>query len=303
MQIAQRLFQGVDTGDGEMEASSPTTAPTRRRSRTRRCNESARVISEMFGGEYYDGAAPLPDPREERAGSARSHPPGRLPPGAEPARTRARPRRLQGLRPDLEARRWRRRWWTRACCAPRSRSRPRAPAATWPCSPPAARRSSSPASAAPTSRAATIRPPSSRSRRRSCRSARSATASTREGTADHAARHRAEAPRDHAAGALHRGVAHQGAGAARHRPAVHLRADDRHHRAPRLRVPPEQGARAQLHGVCRHQAAARPLRRLRRDRLHRRDGGGPRRDLARRARVDRRSSRSSTTATRSIAGC
>ena len=41
---------------------------------------------------------------------------------------------------------------------------------------PAARRSSSPASAAPTSKAATIRPRSSRSRKRSCRSARSAIA-------------------------------------------------------------------------------------------------------------------------------
>ena len=42
---------------------------------------------------------------------------------------------------------------------------------------------------------------------------------------------------------------------------------------------------AQLHRVRRHEAAARPLRRLRRNRFHRRDGGRPRRDLARRARV------------------
>ncbi len=32
-----------------------------------------------------------------------------------------------------------------------------------------------------------------------------------------------------------------------HRPAVHVRADDRYDRPPRLRVPAEQGARAQLH--------------------------------------------------------
>ena len=55
MQVAQRLFQGIDIGNGEMRASSPITAPTRRRSRTRRSSESARVIQEMFGGEYYDG--------------------------------------------------------------------------------------------------------------------------------------------------------------------------------------------------------------------------------------------------------
>ena len=50
---------------------------------------------------------------------------------------------------------------------------------------------------------------------------------------------------------------------------------------------PGQGAGAELHGVCRDEAAARALRRLRRDRVHRGDGRRPRRDLARRARVGR----------------
>jgi DNA topoisomerase-1 len=54
MQIAQRLFQGVDTGDGEMglityHRTDSTTLSDRA------LNESARVIKEMFGGEYYDG--------------------------------------------------------------------------------------------------------------------------------------------------------------------------------------------------------------------------------------------------------
>jgi DNA topoisomerase-1 len=54
MQIAQRLFQGVDTGDGEMglityHRTDSTTLSERA------LNESARVITEMFGGEYYDG--------------------------------------------------------------------------------------------------------------------------------------------------------------------------------------------------------------------------------------------------------
>jgi DNA topoisomerase-1 len=54
MQIAQRLFQGVDTGSGEMglityHRTDSTTLSDKA------LNESARVIKEMFGGEYYDG--------------------------------------------------------------------------------------------------------------------------------------------------------------------------------------------------------------------------------------------------------
>src|SRR6188474_833984 len=53
MQIAQRLFQGVDTGEGEMglityHRTDSTTLSDRA------LNESARVIKEMFGGEYYE---------------------------------------------------------------------------------------------------------------------------------------------------------------------------------------------------------------------------------------------------------
>ena len=103
---------------------------------------------------------------------------------------------------------------------------------------------------------------------------------------------RAEAPRDAAAGALHRGLAHQEARGGGHRPAVHLRVDHRDDPAPRLRVPPGQGARPELHGVRGDRAAARALRRLRRRRVHRGDGGGPRRDLQRRARAGSSSSAS-----------
>jgi DNA topoisomerase-1 len=80
--------------------------------------------------------------------------------------------------------------------------------------------------------------------------------------------------RDLAARAVHGSVAHQGARASRDRQTVNLRADDRHDRPPRLRRSPGQGAGAQLHGVRGDQAAARSLRRLRRDRLHRGDGRG-----------------------------
>ena len=92
----------------------------------------------------------------------------------------------------------------------------------------------------------------------------------------------AEGPPDDAAGALHRSVAGQAARRRRHRPAVDLRADGRDHSAPRLRVAAGQGARAELHRVCRDAPAARALRRLRRPRLHRGDGRDPRPDLQRR---------------------
>jgi DNA topoisomerase-1 len=95
------------------------------------------------------------------------------------------------------------------------------------------------------------------------------------------------AARHRAAGALHRGVADQETRGGRHRPAVHVRADHRDDPAARLRFPSGQGAGAQLHGVCGHRSLAQPLRRLRGRRLHREDGGKSRRDLERRARSDR----------------
>jgi len=54
MQIAQRLFQGIDLGDGEMglityHRTDSTTLSDKA------LNESARVIKEMFGGEYHEG--------------------------------------------------------------------------------------------------------------------------------------------------------------------------------------------------------------------------------------------------------
>ena len=93
MQVAQRLFQGVDTGNGQMEGLITYHRTDSTTLSDKALNESARVIREMFGGEYYDSPAALPDAREERAGSARSDSPDRLPAGAESARRRARSRR------------------------------------------------------------------------------------------------------------------------------------------------------------------------------------------------------------------
>ena len=72
-----------------------------------------------------------------------------------------------------------------------------------------------------------------------------------------------------------------------HRSSLDLRPDHRDDSAPRLRVATGQGAGAELHGLCRDAPAARALRRLRRPRLHRGDGGDPRPDLQRRERLAR----------------
>jgi DNA topoisomerase-1 len=53
MQAAQRLFQGVDTGNGEMEGLITYHRTDSTTLSDKALNESARVIREMFGGEFY----------------------------------------------------------------------------------------------------------------------------------------------------------------------------------------------------------------------------------------------------------
>jgi DNA topoisomerase-1 len=53
MQAAQRLFQGVETGDGEMEGLITYHRTDSTTLSDKALNESARVIREMFGEEYY----------------------------------------------------------------------------------------------------------------------------------------------------------------------------------------------------------------------------------------------------------
>src|SRR6478672_11745202 len=54
MQSAQRLFQGVETGNGEMEGLITYHRTDSTTLSDKAINESARVIRDMFGGEYYD---------------------------------------------------------------------------------------------------------------------------------------------------------------------------------------------------------------------------------------------------------
>src|SRR6185503_5654620 len=53
MQSAQRLFQGVETGGGEMEGLITYHRTDSTTLSDKAVQESARVIREMFGDEYY----------------------------------------------------------------------------------------------------------------------------------------------------------------------------------------------------------------------------------------------------------
>ena len=131
------------------------------------------------------------------------------------------------------------------------------------------------ASAAPTSRAATTPTRSSPTKSGCCPSSRRGRAVDVEAVDGGLAR-------DQAAGAVHRGDARAAPRGARDRPAEHVRERRQGHQGPRLRV--EEGHRAHpvVHGVRRHEPARALLRRARRLRVHRGDGGRPRRDRERR---------------------
>src|SRR5687767_16003140 len=55
MQVAQRLFQGVEVGDDQMEGLITYHRTDSTTLSDKAVNESARVIREMFGDEYHDG--------------------------------------------------------------------------------------------------------------------------------------------------------------------------------------------------------------------------------------------------------
>src|SRR5262245_59801120 len=55
MQVAQRLFQGLDVGNDQMEGLITYHRTDSTTLSDKAINESARVIGELFGAEYYDG--------------------------------------------------------------------------------------------------------------------------------------------------------------------------------------------------------------------------------------------------------
>ena len=92
---------------------------------------------------------------------------------------------------------------------------------------------------------------------------------------------RARRPFDLSAGALHRGVARQGARGPRHRPPVDVRLDHGNDPRPRLRLQEGHRARPDVPRVLRHEAAREALRAPRRLRLHGAARERPRRDRRR----------------------
>ena len=116
------------------------------------------------------------------------------------------------------------------------------------------------------------------------RRGRVAAAAGRRRRAGRARRAAAGAPRDEAAGALHRGEPREGARREGDRPAVDLRVGDADDPGARVRVAQGQRAGSGVDGVRGRPAARAALRPPRRLRLHRDDGRGPRRHRARRGR-------------------
>ncbi|MBF8301138.1 MAG: topA [Acidobacteria bacterium] len=95
----------VEQKPGVERPAPPFTTSTLTQEASRKLGFSTertmQAAQRLFQGEDRR-SPPLPDTRQERAGSARSDPSQRFPAGAEPARTHPRSRRLQALRPDLE---------------------------------------------------------------------------------------------------------------------------------------------------------------------------------------------------------
>ena len=263
-------------------ATSPTCAPTRRRCRRRRSTRPrAQAAAALRRRVRARRAAPATTRKVKNAQEAHEaiRPSGdsfRTPGAGGRRAQRATSSRLYEL------------IWKRTVASQMADARGRRvtvrlgrrppPTAATPSSRRPARSSPSAASSPPTSRAATTTatPSATTTRAPAAAARRAATRSPRREL-------RRRRPRDHAAGPLHRGVAGQGAGGARHRPPVDVRLD---HRTIQDRGYVWKKGTALVPSwlaFAVDRAARAALRRARRLRLHRADGGRPRRDRRRRA--------------------
>ena len=182
----------------------------------------------MFGDEYYDGPAPLPDQGEERAGSARGDPADRLPPARRSSSTACSTRDELRLYELIWKRTMASQMVGRARAAHDGRDhRRRRRTASRRCSPRRGKAiefagfrrayvEGSDDPAAELEEQETVLP--------TLHGRRAVDRARWRGRAARAARRSSRSGTRHAAGALHRSVADQGARAARHRPAVDLRA-------------------------------------------------------------------------------
>ncbi len=284
MQVAQRLFQGVDVGNGQMEGLITYHRTDSTTLSDKAINESARVIREMFGGEYYDAPRRY-QTRVKNAQEAHE--------AIRPTDFRLAPSQLEGVLDPDEVRVyeliWKRTMASQMVDARVLRTTLEI-SAKGPTGETAIFTASGKAIEFAGFRRAYVE--GSDDPGGGARGAGGDPAAVQRRRSDSHRRHRRRSrcvgtePKRHetvSAGALHGSLADQGARTARHRPSVDVCADDRDDRPPWLRLPSGESARSELHRIRRDQAAARPLRRLRRERLHRGDGGRSRRDLPRRA--------------------
>ena len=114
---------------------------------------------------------------------------------------------------------------------------------------------------------------------------------------------RAAGPRDLAAGPLHGADARQGAGGLRHRPPLDVRVDPRDDPRPWVCREARPGARADVPGFRRDEAARAALRQARRLRLHGADGGRSRPHCRRRGAEGRLADDGSTGARTASPAC
>ena len=279
MEIAQRLYEGVDLG-GET-AGLITYMRTDSTAMAKTAVAQARAVARKRFGDAYVPAKPRAHRARDRQappcpGGARGDPADRLRAGAGSARGAARPRGGAALRADPEP-------------------RPGEPDGGGPVRPgadpdrPGNRGYGGRSPAGGGGHVDGLRRPSpglgrgrGEGRRRRPRPAGTGGRRSRIG-----GRGAGGAPCHAAAAALHRGGAGAPAGRARHRPALDLGGDRRGAAGARLRDPARPALRADRTRPGRDRVPGGVLRRLGGDRLHGGDGGGPRPHRRRRARLAR----------------
>ena len=105
MNIAQRLFQGIDIGGGDLEGLISYHRTDSTTLSDKALGEAGQAVREMYGDDYYKGPRQYQTKVRNAQEAHEAIRPDRLPPHAAVARARARERRAEALRADLEARR------------------------------------------------------------------------------------------------------------------------------------------------------------------------------------------------------
>ena len=285
MQVAQRLFQGVDIGGGDLEGliSYHRTDSTTLSDKALR--EAGQAVTEMYGGDYYKG------PRQYQTkvrNAQEAHE------AIRPTEFRRTPQTLERVLEPDELKIYDL-IWKRAIASQMAEARMlRTTVEITGHGPTGGDAGARRRAARPSSLPATFRAyvegsddPAAELDEQETLLPKMAVGeqiyrARQHRRAPRRRRRRPQGPSDDSAAALYRSVAGQATRRRGHRTTVHLRADRRDDSAARLRVAAGQGARPELHGVCRDASAARAFRRLRGHRLHRGDGGDSRPDLQRR---------------------